>query len=57
MAANQDGRMVTLAMGPDAPALAEPVAVRVVGEVRMPRGPVRVDAAVRPMIVGPAAEK
>jgi hypothetical protein len=35
----------------------EPFAVRVTGVARMPRGPVRIESAIRPMIVSRSAEK
>lgn len=57
LAPNEDRLEARLAMDADAPPLAEPAPIRVVAVVRMPRGPVRVDSANRPMVMSPRAEK
>lgn len=48
---------VVLALEDGAEAPSAPVAVGIAGTIRMPRGRVRVEAAVRPMLTGPAAEE
>jgi hypothetical protein len=55
--AGKDCLEVRLTMAETAPRITDPLALQVVGVVRMPRGPVRVEAANRPMLLTPKAEK
>ncbi|HEV3167092.1 MAG TPA: PPC domain-containing protein [Isosphaeraceae bacterium] len=48
---------VPLEMDATAEPLAKPASFRVIGMARMPRGPVRVDSANRPMVISHSAEK
>jgi hypothetical protein len=57
VAPDADGIAVTLKMTDGSPPLSAPATLGITGVARMPRGPVRVDSAVRPMLAGQTAEK
>ena len=52
--ADEEGRELTLSMAADAAMPAAPAPLKITGTARMPRGPVRVEAEIRPSIGGGA---